>query len=249
MQKDFDSKMIIRKMIPKKIKKFLRKNYLKFQSAISSKELAKLGEIYKTDKIDKWHSFSGKSYMDIYSIYFNPIKDEKITLLEIGIKGGASLRAFKEFFKNGKILGLDIDPGTAFTDSRITTYVGSQDSSEVIKKIFDEHPLINIVLDDGSHVNKLTIASFQLIFDKLPRGSLYIIEDLACSYLEDSLQERIKIGNWPGMHFNDPSVQFVNRRTDMNNLFLKLIREMDERRGEVEFVHFWSQMCIIKKID
>lgn len=236
-------------MIQKRIKKLLRTNYLKFQSAISSGELVKLGEIYKNDKVNEYHSFSGKSYMDIYSMYFNPIKEENITLLEIGIRDGSSLRIFRDFFKRGKILGLDIDPSTAFKDNRITTYIGSQSSPEIIKKIFDENPLINIVLDDGSHVNELTIASFKLIFERLPKGAIYIIEDLACTYLEDSLEEGIKIGHWPGMYLNDPSVKMVNRRSDMNDFFLQLIKVMDERKGEVEFVHFWSQICVIKKVD
>ncbi len=236
-------------MIPKKAKKFIRKNYLKFQSAISSGELVALGKIYKNDKINEYHSFSGKSYMDIYSLYLSPIRNENITMLEIGIRDGSSLRIFRDFFKKGKILGLDIDPNTAFSDNRITTYIGSQNSIEIINKIFNENPVINIVLDDGSHINELTIASFQLIFDKLPKGSFYIIEDLACSYLEDSLEEGIKVGNWPGMHLNDPSVQFVNKRSDINHFFLELIKKMDERKGEVEFVHFWSQLCVIKKVD
>lgn len=236
-------------MKAKSLKKHLRNNYLKLQSVLSSGELVELGRIYKNDKVNEYHSFSGKSYMDIYSMYFGPIKDAKITMLEIGIRDGSSLRIFRDYFKNGEILGLDIDPGTAFKEHRITSYIGSQSSPDIIKKIFEDNPLINIVLDDGSHVNKLTIASFKLIFERLPKGSIYIIEDLACSYLEDSLEEGIKIGHWPGMHLNDPSTKMVNRRSDMNDFFLKLIKDMDERKGEVEYVHFWSQLCVIKKID
>ena len=83
---------------------------------------------------------------------------------------------------------------------------------------------------------------FKLIFERLPKGSLYIIEDLACSYLEDSLEEGIQRGRWPGMHLNDASVKLINRRSDMNDFFLKLIRDMDHRSGEVEYIHFWAQL-------
>lgn len=231
------------------IKNLIKKNYLKIQSLLSSGELSEIGKIYKTDKVDEWHSFGGKNYMDIYSVYLSQFKNETITLLEIGIKGGASLRTFRDYFKKGTILGLDINPNAAFKEDRITTYIGSQSSADVIDKIFSEHPEINIVLDDGSHVNELTIASFNLLFDRLPKGSLYIIEDLYCSYLEEALASDIERGRWPGMHLNDPSIKMINRRADMDNFFLNIIKELDHKRGDVEFVHFWSQTCVIKKID
>lgn len=176
------------------MKKFLKSNYLRFQSFFSSGELSEFGKIYKTDKVNEHHSFAGKSYLDIYNIYLNPMKDAEITMLEIGIREGVSLKTFRDFFKKGQILGLDINPETAFTDSRITTYIGSQSSKELIDKIFNENPQIHVVLDDGSHVNELTIASFNLIFDRLQKGGYYIIEDLVCTYLEDSLASGIEEG-------------------------------------------------------
>jgi cephalosporin hydroxylase len=231
------------------MKKFLKKKYLKLQSILSSGELNQYGKIYQTDKINENHSFSGKNYLDVYSRYLSPLKESKITLLEIGIRGGASLRTFRDYFKNGQIIGLDINPETAFKEPRITTYIGSQSSPEIIERIFKENPEINVVLDDGSHVNELTIASFNLIFNRLQKGGYYIIEDLACSYLEDQLVGDIKRGGWPGMHLNDPSIEMVNKRSDMNDFFLKLIKDIDYSRGEVEYIHFWSQICVIKKID
>jgi hypothetical protein len=211
--------------------------------------LNEYGRKYKTDKINQNHSFAGKNYLDIYDIYFSPLKKDNITMLEIGVREGASLRTFRDYFKNGILLGLDINPETAFNEDRIKTYIGSQSSESLINKIFAENPKINIVLDDGSHVNELTIASFNLIFNKLSPGAFYIIEDLACSYLEEQLASDIVEGGWPGMNLNDSSVQMVNKRSDMNDLFFNLIKELDYRRGEVEYVHFWSQVCIIKMKD
>lgn len=211
--------------------------------------LNEYGAKYKTDKINQHHSFAGKNYLDIYDSYFSPLKNKNIKMLEIGIREGASLRTFRDYFENGHLLGLDINPETAFTENRISTYIGSQSSEELINRIFNEHPSINIVLDDGSHVNQLTIASFNLIFHRLPPGAFYIIEDLACSYLEEQLASDIIEGGWPGMNLNDPSVQMVNKRSDMNDFFFNLIKDLDYRKGEVEYVHFWSQLCVIKKKD
>ena len=230
------------------MKKFIKEITKKISGENSTRDqLNEFGAKYKTDKINEHHSFAGKNYLDIYDFYLRDLKDNNTTMLEIGIREGSSLRTFRDYFKNGHIIGLDINPETAFSENRISTYIGSQSSSDIVNKIFKDFPVINVVLDDGSHVNELTIASFNLIFDKLPSGSFYIIEDLACSYLEENLAGDIVRGGWPGMSLNDPSVQMVNRREDMNTFFQKIIKDLDDRKGEVEFIHFWSQLCVIKK--
>ena len=205
------------------------------------------GRKYKTDKINHHHSFAGKNYLDICDMYFSTLKNDNITMLEIGVREGASLRTFRDYFNKGTILGLDINPETAFSENRIKTYIGSQSSEDQIDIIFAENPEINIVLDDVSHINELTIASFNFIFNKLSSVAFYIIEDLACSYLEEQLASDIVKGGWPGMDLNDSSVKMVNKRSDMNNFFLNLIKELDYKKGEVEYLHFGSQLCVIKK--
>lgn len=231
------------------IKRILKKIYRSNELMLDSKLLInKYGKKYNTDKINEYHSFAGKNYLDIYDSYFKVFKNKKIKMLEIGIRNGASLRTFRDYFKNGEIIGLDINPETAFSENRIKTYIGSQSSVEILEKIFLENDNINIVLDDGSHVNELTIASFNLIFNKLPEGSIYIIEDLACSYLEEKLKSDIIEGKWPGMDLNDSNIEMVNKRSQMNEFFLEHIKNLDFRKSNIEFIHFWAQICIIKKI-
>ena len=221
----------------------------KIYNRLGLKELTlnQLGKKYKTDKINEHHSFAGKNYLDVYDMYLSTLKNKAVKMLEIGIREGSSLRTFRDYFKNGHVIGLDINPETAFKEHRISTYIGSQSSHQLIEQIFTEHPVINIVLDDGSHVNELTIASFNLIFPKLPPGSFYIIEDMACTYLENNLKSDIIRGGWPGMELNDPSIEMVNRREDLDNMFHRMIKELDLKQGEVEYIHFWSQICVIKK--
>ena len=207
-----------------------------------------LGIKYKTDKVDGAHSFAGKSYLDIYDLYFRELRRKEITMLEIGIKEGASLRTFRDYFSKGRIIGLDINPETFLKEKGIKTYIGSQSSEKVINNIFNENPTINIVLDDGSHINELTLASFNLIFNKVSKGGYYIIEDMVCTYLEDNLKSDIIRGSWPGMNLNDQSLELVNRRSDMDQFFQGIIKDLDKRKGEIEFIHFWAQLCIIKKL-
>ena len=43
-------------------------------------------------------------YGHLYEEYFNPLKDEEITLFEIGVQGGHSMKAWVDYFENGKIV-------------------------------------------------------------------------------------------------------------------------------------------------
>jgi hypothetical protein len=76
---------------------------------ISIDHLSQLADKYKTDK-GLWHH----GYTPIYNRYFEQLKDSYITLLEIGIggyeyenKGGESLRMWRDYFTNAKIIGFD----------------------------------------------------------------------------------------------------------------------------------------------
>ena len=61
-----------------------------------------------------------------------------------------------------------------------TGFTGSQsDETFVTNTLGEIGPGLNLVVDDASHINELTIASFDLIFPRLPAGALYVIEDLA----------------------------------------------------------------------
>lgn len=208
-------------------------------------ELQQLGIKHGTDK--SRHSYANKTYLDIYYPYFENFKSKEIKFLEIGIKDGCSHRLWKEFFKNSIIYGIDIDPRCKqYEEDKIQLFTGSQGDPNLIHEIVSDGKMFDIILDDGSHINELTIKSFELLFPHLKSGGLYIIEDLANSYMED-IANYIK--TWPGMEYNN-NVNFINKRSDINLLFNKLIENIDMMRLEtnIEWVHFYSRIAIIKKI-
>lgn len=210
--------------------------------------LQELGIKYKNDKHDIHHTFKGKSYLNVYEQYLHPLKEKKINLLEIGIRDGSSLRMWEEYFPNATVYGLDIDPNChQISSERIKTFIGSQDDPEIIQKIAKEaNYSFDIILDDGSHINELTLKSYDLLFHYLKNEGLYIMEDLGCSYLGDDLQRNIVIGGWPGMQYN--KVELRNDRKIMNNFFNDIIEDIDTKGlCGVEFIHFYSKIAIIKK--
>lgn len=210
--------------------------------------LKNTGIYHMTDKYDENHTFAGVSYLDVYEKYFAAFKNESIALFEIGVRDGASLRTWKSYFPKAEIFGIDIDPRCkAFEEDRIHIEIGSQDDGAFLEKCFGAGQKFDIILDDGSHINRMTLTAFQNLFNqRLKHGGIYIIEDLGCSY--DQLQTNHNIlETWPGMKYNDPDQSFDNNRKDMDSFFLEKIEEMDHRTGNILAMHFWPMICVILK--
>ena len=49
---------------------------------MTNRELNDLGRKNNCDKSDKWHTFKGKTYLDVYQNYFEKYKDKTIVFLE-----------------------------------------------------------------------------------------------------------------------------------------------------------------------
>jgi hypothetical protein len=214
------------------------------------KILQNLGIKHGTDK-SSVHKFNGRTFLDIYEKYFFQFKEKEITIVEIGVLNGASLNLWKEYFTNSKIIGIDIDPSKKkYIQDRIEVFIGSQDSDNLISEIKDKYPDgIDIVIDDGSHINSLTISSFNLLFSHLKKGGIYIIEDTHCTYGTDFWPHFINaVGNWPGMNLNDPSLNFDNKRDDIDVFFKEKIKKMDSLDGEIRAIHFYPETVVIEKI-
>lgn len=211
-------------------------------------ELANLGRKYGTDKVGPHvHTFKGLCFLDVYERHIAQFKYENVNFLELGILNGSSLRVWEEYFVNGNIIGLDIDPSkTIYQTDRIKIYIGSQADKELIQKVKLDYPEgFNVILDDASHINELTIESFNLLFDHVKSGGLYIIEDTHCTYGGEGFAEHAK--SWPGMIYNDSDVNFNNNRNEFNNFMFDKIKELDFQRGDIFSIHYYSETIVIEK--
>jgi hypothetical protein len=145
-----------------------------------SKELSL--DSYNTDKITH-------GYLDVYDPILAPWVDKEIKLLEIGIRKGGSLQLWRDYFRLGVIIGIDIKlPKNFVPGGRIQIFEGSQSDtqflSEVANKVASEG--FDIIIDDASHIGTLTKTAFWHLFDNhLKPGGLYVIEDWGTGYLDD----------------------------------------------------------------
>ncbi|MBV9571793.1 MAG: class I SAM-dependent methyltransferase [Alphaproteobacteria bacterium] len=125
-------------------------------------------------------------YFDIYERHFDRFRGKSPTVLEIGVHGGGSLEMWKAYFGPGsRILGIDINEKCKQHESEgIEVFIGSQDDPDLIESVFQQHPKIDVVIDDGSHEIPHQIASFQLLYSRLDPSGLYLVEDVYHSYHE-----------------------------------------------------------------
>jgi len=158
----------------------------------TSQELKKLMDYYGSDKGGKNNQHNFAQYYS--SIFFN--KKNKIkNFLEIGLgtnnidtpsnmglegKPLASLRAWRDYFRNANIFGADIDERILKNEERILTTYVDQTNPDTIKKMFKTFGVKNydIILEDGLHEFNANICCFENCIDYLNECGLYIIEDV-----------------------------------------------------------------------
>lgn len=135
---------------------------------------------------DKWGSHF---YIPQYEAHLRKFRFRKIKLLEIGVGGyehpefgGNSLRMWKRYFPLGRIYSLDIYDKSRHEESRIKIFKGSQIDKQFLEHIVKETGELDIIIDDGSHINAHVIETFTLLFPALKHGGVYVVEDTQTSY-------------------------------------------------------------------
>ncbi|MCR9138463.1 MAG: class I SAM-dependent methyltransferase [Alphaproteobacteria bacterium] len=211
--------------------------------------LHELGQKHETDKWDHSHTFMGESYLHIYERYLEPLRGMRLNFLELGVRNGNSLRMWKEYFPHARIFGVDFNAQCKqHEEDRIEILIASQDDESQLGSLADSAGGFDIILDDASHINHLTHASFQILFPRLKSHGFYIMEDLGMSWVDYS------------EHADDPAymegvlkthqergISIHNDREDLEKLFRKLLFDMDMNRGDVHYLHFWSKIAVMKK--
>jgi len=187
---------------------FLNHSYYNY----NNNSLTKLCEIYKSDKgsINQnkksiW-GWEAHTYSNYYYSLFNHFKDEVKLVFECGlgtnnpnlpsnmtVNGvpGASLRVWRDYFKNAKIYVADIDKDILFQENKIKTYYVDQLNTPSIETMWKEIGIRNfdIIIDDGLHTTEANINLFTNSFNKLKKNGIYIIEDVYHRQLKNILEK------------------------------------------------------------
>lgn len=135
-----------------------------------------------TDKFSgKW-----KHYFDIYDRYLQRFVGQEFTLLEIGVSQGGSLQIWKKYFGDKvKIVGIDIDPNSMYSESQIQTFCGDQSDPKFLDSVLQQVGLPDVIIDDGSHIQQHVMATFSMLYPILKENGVYVIEDTHTAYWRD----------------------------------------------------------------
>lgn len=140
---------------------------------VQTSSLDLMGIRFGTDK-----SRLRQNYLVHYERMLRDFKDRPITLLEIGIHKGASLKLWEAYLPLATIVGVDIEPTTdRYVRKRVSIEIGSQFDAAFLAKLADKyHP--DIVIEDGSHIPEHQIFTFKHLFHAVQPGGVYIAEDV-----------------------------------------------------------------------
>lgn len=151
--------------------------------------LSDIFNFYKSDKVKN-------NYAQFYENLFEKIRFQPLNLLEIGIGTlnpnavsnmvfwggpeyvqGASLKAFKKYFENAQIYGIDNQEDCMFSEDRITTFQLDSSNKEDCDKNL-KNLEFDIIIDDGCHDPYYQTKTFKNLWNRVKKNGFYIIEDV-----------------------------------------------------------------------
>ena len=152
-----------------------------------SNKLETLFNKYKSDngtEIGPRHS-----YTYFYEKYLEPIRDNELLILEIGLCDGKSLKTWYEYLPNSIIIGLDIDDKLEHNNDRVFTFKLDQSKPDQLesfaKECKEKGYKFDMILDDGSHHMLDQQITLGYLFPILKSGGLFFIEDLHTSLADN----------------------------------------------------------------
>ena len=161
-------------------------------------------EIYQEEPAGVGQGDKGTTHNYIQEYYIQalePYRNTKNTVLEIGIFFGHSIRMWRKYFKDAKIVAIDIENRNSVCDGCELIY-GDATIPETSSTIDN----VDVIIDDGCHFSWNQIKVFNILFPKLNPGGIYIIEDV--------LGEELDKGVFDDLH---PDMKVIDMRENMGH--------------------------------
>lgn len=193
-----------------------------------------------TDKSSKHHN-----YTPIYDKYFGHLRNEPITVLELGHggyhyydRGGESAKMWRDYFYKGRIVSIDIHDKAPIDG--VEFHQGSQADPYFLVSLIEKIGKPDIIIDDGCHRSPETVRSYEILFPFLKDGGIYVVEDLEASYWGVASDGQDFGG---GLTIPNSSVNYLKGIVDEINQFHSGVPNM----YKVSSIHFYEKIAFIFK--
>lgn len=186
---------------------------------------------YGTDKSSRLNALTEK-----YELYLAPRRHDRLTLLEIGVQQGASIRMWHEFFQDATIAGVDVveaPPALRELGPRVRFFRADQsdpDQLRAVAEALQESGGLDIVIDDGSHICRHQITTFQVLYPYLKPGGIYFAEDVTTSYAEHPYGG--------GLGRPDTFLRFAQDLVPFIPMSMGCIPARQPWEADLDFIHF-----------
>src|SRR6185503_1454341 len=130
--------------------------------------LTEIGRKHFTEK-------ANLGFLDIYEDLWEDKFDRNdfITLLEIGVYNGNSMRTWCEWFYHGTIVGIDKSAQPRGNESRAFLHYGDQKDRDFLREVIKEYEIFDIIIDDGGHHWDEQQISFETLWPAVKEGGMY----------------------------------------------------------------------------
>ena len=156
---------------------------IRIDTTYFNSDLCEIGKKYNTDK-SPYNPKHRHAYTGIYHFLFHKIRDEKLYIAELGCFKNEGMKLLREYFKNARLYGYDIDPkhiDNAKNDNLYKTeyfLMDVNDQSSIHNGLSRSEDKFDIIFDDSSHIFEHQINIIKNSIPFLKKNGYLIIEDI-----------------------------------------------------------------------
>ena len=188
---------------------------------------------------DKGTLGAGHGYTNVYTQLIENLKNLRrgnaLSICEIGVACGASLKMWSRYLPEAEILGIDIREECSDlcrSWDNIEIRIGDPRQLEVPPNRFD------MIVDDASHISEDICENFDHCFSWLRPGGYYVVEDTGCvgnQVYAQSLMDRFG------------RTKLKNDRSTFTEMIDTIMLSIDSRSGGIKSLSYHPNMLVIEK--
>jgi predicted O-methyltransferase YrrM len=207
---------------------------LKINYNFNSSLLCEIGKKFDTDKSSQRSNVTNSRHCHPYTLFYDGLfrnkKNDNLTIAELGILEGSSLRMWQEYFPTATIHGFEYNNDficrfkSLYNNDRITLSHINVTNCESIKSAFSAaNKLYDLIIEDTTHQFEDQIRVIENTYQYLKPGGILIIEDIFKRYNENDYIERLRpiLHNFQDYYFVE--LDHVNKNStgwDNDKLFI-----------------------------